>query len=627
VYARGVTHGTGSPRFALASVSLALGLAPLVAASCGDDTTTTGTGTGGAGGGPDCAVEHRDADDAAPPLVTTPRWAFRPWISKDISDTDDSRAFVQGFRDRDIPVGVLVIDSPWETNYNTFEPNPSRYPEFGTLVSDLKEQGVRTVVWTTQMINTGSYDLEPGGDFYQTGSPDHAQAQTCGWFVNDAHIYGWWKGQGSAIDFFDPDARAYWHRMQDRVLDLGIAGFKLDFGESYIDEIPIRTDEGEKTLQEYSEAYYRDFYTYGSARSAPGEFVTMVRPYDQSYLFEGRFFARPEDAPVTWVGDNRRDYVGMQDALDHIMRSALAGYVVVGSDIGGYLDRDDVDLTLMIPFDTEVFLRWTAMGAMMPFMELHSRSNLTPWSVDAGDGDVIDAYRFWATLHEQLVPFFDSVATAAYAGGPVPMIEPVGTESTWPNDYRYWLGGALLVVPVVDGTGARDIEAPSDARYFDLFDAAASPIAPGTVLSAVDVSDATRIPVLVREGAIIPLEVSNDATPFGNDASQGALTVLAFPSTTPSSFDVVAEDDSIELTVDASRDATSATLSLGAHPRPLILRVRVESAATSVQAGGTPLTQAADRAAFDTATTGWLVDGGFVWVKLAQGAATTLVLE
>ena len=56
------------------------------------------------------------------------------------------------------------------------------------------------------MINTGSYDLEPSGDFYQTGSPDHGPASACGYFVNDAHIYGWWKGQGSPRQWCVPRA-------------------------------------------------------------------------------------------------------------------------------------------------------------------------------------------------------------------------------------------------------------------------------------------------------------------------------------------------------------------------------------------------------------------------------------
>ena len=52
------------------------------------------------------------------PRIHTPRWAFEPWISKDISNRDDTYAFVDGFRSRGISVGAVVLDSPWETSYN-----------------------------------------------------------------------------------------------------------------------------------------------------------------------------------------------------------------------------------------------------------------------------------------------------------------------------------------------------------------------------------------------------------------------------------------------------------------------------------------------------------------------------
>jgi hypothetical protein len=42
------------------------------------------------------------ADPATFPRYT-PRWAFEPWISKDISNGPDTFAFVDGFRSRDIP--------------------------------------------------------------------------------------------------------------------------------------------------------------------------------------------------------------------------------------------------------------------------------------------------------------------------------------------------------------------------------------------------------------------------------------------------------------------------------------------------------------------------------------------
>ena len=58
------------------------------------------------------------------------------------------------------------------------------------------------------------------------------------------------------------------------------------------------------TLQQYSEAYYRDFLRYGVSKRG-SEFVTMVRGYDVSYDIPARFYARPEHAPVVWLGDNQ----------------------------------------------------------------------------------------------------------------------------------------------------------------------------------------------------------------------------------------------------------------------------------------------------------------------------------
>ncbi len=152
--------------------------------------------------------------------------------------------------ERDIPVGVLVLDSPWETNYNTYEPNPERYPDFAGMVSDFRDQGVRTVVWTTQMINQSSFDFETTGDVYEGPSPDYEPALACGYFVNADGTSAWWKGTGQGIDFFNEDARIFWHRLLDRALDLGISGFKLDFGENYLEPVPLMTAQGETSLQD-----------------------------------------------------------------------------------------------------------------------------------------------------------------------------------------------------------------------------------------------------------------------------------------------------------------------------------------------------------------------------------------
>lgn len=562
----------------------------------------------------DC--ERTDLDTLAAPRKHTPRWAFEPWISKDISDRDDTYAFVDGFRSRGIPVGAVVLDSPWETHYNTFVPSPTRYRDFPGLVRDMHERGVRVVLWVTQMTNETGIDFEPNGDVYTGPAPNFEEGQRCKYFVDDGMTYVWWKGRGSAVDFFDPHARAWWHRQQDVVLNAGIDGWKLDFGETYMRRESVETFEGTKPFQEYSERYYEDYLAYGRMKRGD-EFVTMVRAWDKSYEFPGRFFARKEHAPVAWMGDNLRDWSGLADALDHTFVSARAGYPVVGSDVGGYLDRGDQNLlSKPVPFDTLNFARWTAVGALSPFMQLHGRANLAPWTVPDHEAETVALYKYWATLHHELVPFFYDLAEEAWAGGPVP-VRPIGEPATWPNDYRYQLGDAFLVAPILDATGQRSVPLPEGARFYDWWTTTAHD--GGTSVAADYASDRLKIPLFVREGAVVPMKVDDDP----------GLTLLVYPSGVGAVYRHHPAGEGVAARIEAheANGAAEIVIENGSTFRPfypaVTLRVRRETEPSAVHAGGAALARVADRAALLAAGTGWTYDASTRLVHVrAQGTVS-----
>ncbi len=579
-----------------------------------------------------CPFEGGAEAPIADPARFTPRWAFEPWISKDISTTDDTYAFVRGFRERDIPVGVVVLDSPWENQYNTFIPSDEQYPRFRTLISDLRAMNIRTVLWVTQMVNFQSFDVEAGSLVPYSGpSPNYAEGRRCGFYVNNGARYAWWKGSGSGVDFFNARARAWWHAQQNLVLDMGVAGWKLDFGESYITTPTVETAMGTQPHQRYSEEYYRDFLAYGVQRRGREEFLTMVRPYDRSYQFEGRFFARPEHTPVGWVGDNRRDWVGLADALDHIFRSARAGYVVLGSDIGGYLDRDDQNLTgMVIPFDSVNFARWTATAGLMPFFQLHGRANITPWTVPDRATEVVAVYRYWSKLHHELVPFFFSLAQETYAMRAANIIRPIGEMASWERDYRFQVGDAFLVAPILDGTGRRDVALPAGARWFDWWAPSAAGVAGGTTVANYDATDLQRIPIFLREGAIVPAAVSDAVTGLGTTASASATTIIATPPAmgATATFALHKDNDGATATLTTRSTASNQLeLSVARLTGTVIWHVRGGVMPTSVTAGAAPLTMVADRAALDAASEGWFVDAQrILWVKtLSTGDRTVLV--
>ncbi len=78
-----------------------------------------------------------------------PEWAYGHWKSRDVYPHQrDAEADHAGYRAHGIPLDAIVLDSPWATQYNTWEFNPHQFPDARGYIETLRRDGVRTVVWS-----------------------------------------------------------------------------------------------------------------------------------------------------------------------------------------------------------------------------------------------------------------------------------------------------------------------------------------------------------------------------------------------------------------------------------------------------------------------------------------------
>ena len=255
--------------------------------------------------------------DTSSPAVAPP-WSMKPWLWED--DVNTSEAvwdLVDGCRDHDLPLGAVMIDSPWATRYNNFRFDEKRYPDPRGMIDALHKRDVRVVLWMTNVINTrDSLSDAPGDD-----EDLYAIGKAKGYFVNDGAPMSWWKGKGAMIDYTNPEAVAWWHRLLDRTLSLGVDGWKMDGSAEMFILTRRQTSRG---IAEPAGLYRPLLPRYAALLAARGkpDFVTMVRSVD---IANSRGNDQPhapfDAAPLTWVGDQRHSWT--DKGLDEAIRSAF----------------------------------------------------------------------------------------------------------------------------------------------------------------------------------------------------------------------------------------------------------------------------------------------------------------
>lgn len=435
------------------------------------------------------------AMDAGPPFLP-PRWLFTPWRWRDEhtqrtiyydgtpvtgpfnSEVMEDVLMMEAFG---IPNGVYWIDRPWGTGqpwgYDDFEIDEQRLPYFAEMVQWLNRRETKTVLW-----------IAP---FYQGGMAREGAAKgyTLAGQVRPAN-----GNNFPLVDLSNPAAKAYWQGGIAKLLNLGVAGFKLDRGEEDIPEDgPFKLFDG-RSIRENRNAYVADY-----AR-AVYEVAREHRAQDFALMPRGTYTGS-SPYTVQWGGDVGGTQEGLRASIIAVQRSAVMGYPNWGSDTCGYNQQ------LM---EQEVCGRWLAFSAFTPIMEVGPTRNLGFWNLPrepSYDATLIAIWRLYARLHQRLVDYSYGLAQEATRTGTPPvrplfMVEPKAAAA-WSNWWTYLYGPDLLVSPIWEkGKWQQSVYLPAGSRWRDAW-------RPGQVYRGgqtitVD-AELHQIPLFIREGSKLDL--------------------------------------------------------------------------------------------------------------------------
>ena len=438
-----------------------------------------------------------------------PEWGYGFWKSRDVyEDQDDLLGDFDGFVDRGIPLDAIVIDSPWATQYNTWRFNPHQFPDAPAMIARMRDRGVRTVVWATPWVNLDSRDgqipPQPGSErLHQEPAPNYAPGAAAGHFVrapaengsaddaspapDEPFVTQWWMGTGSPVDLTSPAAEAWWRGQAKHVLELGVQGIKADDGEGYYIADGARLADGRTGAE--------GAWALGGLHRA-----CMQRALDEVHPGEGVLFGRSgwtgqHAIGHTWGGDQASDFWSLRALVTATLSAACSGISNWSHDVGGYLGNRLVERC-----PPELLVRWVQFGCFTPLMQAHGRMPQEPWHYSE---QVLNLYREYVRIHEQLVPYVRAAAATAARTG-LPIIRPLclvdpADERGWSIPDAYAYGPSLWVAPVLhEGARERLVSLPR-GDWVETW--TGNRVAGGTDVPAA--APLEQIPVWVRRGAIV----------------------------------------------------------------------------------------------------------------------------
>jgi hypothetical protein len=414
------------------------------------------------------------------PIPLVPRYVLGAWWSRYWAySADELQALVREFEAHDVPLDVLVVDMDWHTphGWTGYTWNRELFPDPPAFLQWVHDKGLRVALNLHPAEGVQAFE-EVYPRFAEAMGVDPESGEAIPFCITDKEfVQNYFEllhhpmedgagGEGTGVDFWWVD----WQQggaCEMRGLDPLLWLNHLHFADS--------ARRGQRPM------LYSRWGGLGNHRYQTG--------------FSGD----------TWVG-----WAALQFQPYFTATASNVAYGWWGHDIGGHMGGAT---------EPELYARWVQYGALSPSLRLHAtkdpRAERRPWAYPEAVYEAARAAFHW---RYQLVPYLYTMARVAHDTG-VSLCRPMYYEypeadEAYSARFQYLFGDQMIAAPIVQpadaesGLAAVDVWVP-DGTWIE-YTTKETFTGPGWVRL---VGDLSRVPMLMKAGAILPL-----AAPFEIDS-------------------------------------------------------------------------------------------------------------
>jgi len=411
-----------------------------------------------------------------------PAWSYGTWMSRmTYFSADETHAIVRKMREQKFPLDVIHLDSgwfekdwkcEWEFSHKNFS-DPEKY------LKEMEDNGIKISLWQLPFIakDTLHYETALQNQYIAQKSKNVALGSN----FSAVEFSG-------TIDFTNPEAVKWYQGLIGRLLKMGAAVIKTDFGEA-IEEDAVYLNLPYKKLHNlYSLLYQKAAY----------EITESIKGKNNTLIWARAGWIGCHRYPLHWGGDCASSWDGLAGSIRGGLHIGVSGFAFWSHDVPGFHGTPSF---MNSRPENDLYVRWTQFGVFTSHLRYHGSSAREPFEYP----EVADIVRKWLNLRYALIPYViqegRKVTTSGYPMLRALIFHHEDDPVCWNIDDEYYFGDAFLIAPVMNREGIRDVYLPSG----DWTDFWTGQVLTGPVWLKGVACPLEKIPVYVKTGAVIPI--------------------------------------------------------------------------------------------------------------------------